>query len=189
MSFRFTSILCLMVMPGICIAQTDHEDMIHEVIEFIAENSADERDYSEMSERLNHYRKRPLDINRATREQLQDLVFLSPLQISALLQHREKSGLFHDMLELQSIDGFSIETARWLGNFLILNPPELLSDIPLTKLIARGEHDLIFRFGKVLESQAGFVASDSLKPVYSGSSDRIFTRYRFNYANKLSVSF
>ncbi|SKB42165.1 Helix-hairpin-helix motif-containing protein [Daejeonella lutea] len=177
-----------MFIPLLCIAQADHEDPVQEVIEYIADNSPEDRDYSEITERLNYYKKHPLNINLLTSSQLQELIFLSPLQIEKFIQHRDESGTFHDILELQSIDGFSVEIARWLANFLVLNPPELFSGISLNRAISRGEHDLILRVGTVMEKQIGFVSSDSSNAKYSGSPERIFARYRFNYSSKIAVS-
>ncbi|MEJ7694992.1 helix-hairpin-helix domain-containing protein [Daejeonella sp.] len=188
MHFKFLTIAFVILMPASCCAQADNDSLIEQVMEYIAENISEDQDYSEITERLNFYRKYPLDINKVRKEQLHELVFISPVQIEKLLRHREESGLFLDLLELQSIDGFDDETARWLSNFLILNPPELFSDLSLSKLFKNGEHDLMIRFGKILQQQDGFLSSDSIKAIYSGSADRIFTRYRFNYANKVLLS-
>lgn len=188
MNFRSLTLSILILIPTPCFAQADNDSLIEQVIEYIAENISEDQDYSEITERLNYLRKYPLDINKATKEQLYELVFISPVQIDKLIEHRTKSGLFLDLLELQSVDGLDIETVRWLSNFLILNPRDLLSEISLNKIVKNGEHDLIIRFGRILQQQKGFISSDSGKAVYSGSADRVFTRYRFNYNNKVFLS-
>ena len=188
MSFRVHAFLVALLLPSLCCAQVDNDALIGQIMEYIAENISEDKDYSEVTEQLSFYRKHPLNINKVEKEQLQELLFISPVQIDKLILHRKENGLFQDLLELQSIDGFDNETSRWLMNFVILNPPELFSDISLDKLIRKSDHDLMIRFGKVLEKQNGFVSSDSANAVYSGSADRIFTRYRFTYANKISIS-
>lgn len=157
-------------------------------MEYIAENVSEDQDYSEITELLNFYRKYPLNINKVDKEQLKELLFISPAQIDKVITHRKENGLFQDILELQSIDGFDNELSRWLMNFVFVSQPALLSDISLTKLISKSNHDLMIRFGKVLEKQKGFISSDSTNSVYSGSADRVFARYRFNHSNKISVS-
>ncbi len=178
----------MVLLPGFCSAQVDNEALIEQIIEYIAENISEDQDYSEITERLNYYRKYPMDINKVRKEQLEELVFISPIQINNLILHRQESGSFQELLELQSIEGFDNETVRWLINFLKLTPPQLLSGISFTKLFDNGNHDLMFRFGRVLEPQKGFLLSGSGKPVYAGSAFRIFTRYRFNSSNKILFS-
>lgn len=190
MSFRckFLVIFIICTIPRLCFSQSPHDQVMEQVIEYIAENVSGDKDYSELTERLNFYLKNPLNINTASREQLQEFLFISPVQINNLLLHREESGLLLDPLEIQSIPGFDTATTRWLSHFITIKPPETLADISLKSLFSKANHDLILRFGKILEKQDGFLPSGSAEPVYSGSSLRIFTRYRYNYADKISVS-
>lgn len=188
MNFRVIVLSILWVIPNFACAQADDDLSLEQIMEYIAENVSEEQDYSEITERLNFYSKHPIDINRAMEEQLKDLMFISPLQINNLIKHREESGQFQDVLELQSIEGFNNETIRWLRKFVVVTGTELLSGISFKTIIRDGDHDLLIRFGRILQKQNGFIALDSKSPVYSGSPDRIFTRYRFNYSNKISLS-
>ncbi len=169
-------------------AQPVTDPVIEQIIESIAENLTEEKDYSEITERLDFYSKNRLNLNTVTRDKLQDLLFMSPLQINNLLLHREESGLFLDLLEIQSIRGFDVPTARWLSHFVRIEPTDILTDLSPKDLLSKGNHDLMIRFGKVLEKQDGFLRSGSDAPAYAGSNLRIFTRYRYNHSNKLSVS-
>lgn len=175
-------------MPRVCFAQVDNTDLIEQIMEYISENVSEDQDYSEIADRLNFYRKYPMDINTAEKEQLEELVFISPIQIHNLILHRQESGSFQELFELQSINGFENETVRWLTNFVTLNHPQLLSGISLNKTINKGDHDLMIRFGRILQRQEGFQPSDSGSSIYAGSPHRIFTRYRFNYINKITMS-
>lgn len=188
MSFRITALSIIILLPGICFGQSEDRDLIDQIIEYIAENAVEDHDYSEITERLIFYKKHPLDINGIQKEQLQELVFISPIQITNLLLHLKESGPFLNVLELQSIQGFDNETVRWLSNFLVVNPPALLSTFSFNKLISHGDHDLMIRFGRILQKQQGFLPSDTGSKGYAGSPDRIFVRYRFNYIKRISFS-
>ena len=157
-------------------------------MEYIAENVSEDQDYSEITERLNNYRKYPMDINKVKNEQLKELMFISPLQINNLILHRQENGPFQEVLELQSIEGFDDETVRWLTNFVTVNQPHLLSGISINKILTTSNHDLMFRFGRILQRQEGFLPSDSGSSLYAGSPYRILTRYHFNFINKISLS-
>lgn len=193
MSFKifFTGLLfiCLILKGKISRPQVQNDVVIEQIIESLAENVSEDYDYSEITERLNFYRKNPLDINRVSREQLQELVFISPVQINTLLEHRTENGLFLDLLELQSLDGFDLESILRLLNFVALDPQNVFADISLKNILKKGTHDIMLRFGQVMERQPGFYDADfSDGPTYLGSADRIFTRYRYNYANIIAAS-
>lgn len=175
-------------MPGLCKGQAEKNSLLEQIMEYVAENIAEDQDYSGISERLEYYLRHPMDINKAKREELEELGFITPIQINNLIVHRRESGMFQDLLELQSVEGFDIETTRWLSNFMVVNPPQLLSGISLNKIIGQSNHELMIRFGRILQQQKGFLQTDSSPSVYVGSPFRIFTRYRFHYANKLLVS-
>lgn len=188
MSFRLIALSCFLFIPRLCSGQVDNDALIEQIMEYIAENVSEDQDYSEITERLNYYRKYPMDINKVKKEQLEELVFISPLQINNLILHRQESGSFQELLELQSIEGFDNETVRWLTNFVTVNLPQLLSGISLNKIVNTSNHDIMIRLGRILQRPEGFLPSDSGKSVYAGSPYRIFTRYRFNYINKILLS-
>ena len=169
-------------------SQVQNDVLIEQILESMAPELSEDHDYSEIAERLTHYRRSPLNINLASKEQLQELFFLSPVQVKSILSHREENGLFIDVLELQSVPGFDPQTLRWLLNFIVVLPPGELKSISLSKLIKKAEHDIMFRFGQVLEKQSGFSSSSLTEGTYTGSAMRIFTRYRYNYSNVLFAS-
>ena len=190
MSFKreFSVILIIFAIPQLSFSQSPSDQFIEQIIEYIAENVSEDKDFSEVTERLNFYRNNPLNINTASREQLLEFLFISPVQINNLLLHRDESGLLLDPLEIQSIPGFNTETTRWLLPFITIKPPVMLAGISIKSLLSKGNHDLILRFGQILEKQDGFFRSGSDEAPYSGSGLRVLTRYRYNYADKISAS-
>src|SRR4051812_2452110 len=83
--------------------QTSNDNVIEHIVESISEKNPEDFDYSELTEHLNIYKNKPLDINKVTVEELQDLVFLSPVQINAFMAYRDQNGSFIDILELQAL--------------------------------------------------------------------------------------
>ena len=170
-------------------SQVQNDVLIEQILESMAPDLSEDHDYSEIAERLNYYRRSPLNINLASREQLQELFFISPIQINAIVTHREKTGLFIDVLELQSVPGFDAQTMRWLMNFIMVLSAGELSSLSFKKLLTKAEHDLMFRFGQVLDKQSGFSSYNlTNEGTYKGSAMRMFTRYRYNYSNVLFAS-
>jgi hypothetical protein len=176
-------------MPLAAFCQDDSSEIIDQILELVSRDPSEDLDYSDLVERLNFYRLKPMDLNRATAEQLKELLFLSPLQINDILNHRSLNGPFIDQLELQSLHSLDAETISLLLNFVKVGIPSPLQNLSAKKLIEKGNHDLIFRTGQITQKQAGFLSADASKaPTYLGSPLKLLTRYRFNYANTLAIS-
>lgn len=157
-----------------------------DIIESQAENLPDDYDLSELTERLEYYLKHPIDLNKATPAQLKELVFLSPLQISNLFEHIGNSGKLADVLELQAIDAFDVQTINDLLPFITIGLPSRVSEVGLKTLYAKGTHDLILRYGRILQTQKGFRNLPGSR--YLGSPDKLMLRYKYNYNDLLSAA-
>lgn len=187
MSFKYAYIALFYLCQPCASAygQQESDAQLTQVLEYIAENLPEDYDYAEIAERLSFYKAHPMSINKVQRADLEGLLFLSPIQIDNLLSHREKSGSFIDLLELQAIQGFDASTITWLNNFVKLDPQNILENVSLGRMIKDSRHDLILRFGKIMQKQNGFLASDQNKPAYHGSELRTLGRYRYNYKNRI----
>jgi len=186
---NFTVILLCLLFSKLAHSQVQNDIIIEQIIESMAQNFSEDHDYSEITERLNHYRKSPLNINTASKEQLEDLFFVSPIQVNAILYHRQANGLFIDVLELQSVNGLDTQTIRWLFNFTVVLRPGDLTTLSIKNVIFKSDHDLMLRFGQVLEKQSGFYSSGKGDPkTYLGSAMRMFARYRYKYSDFLFAS-
>ena len=171
------------------VAQSEHSPDVEQIIEELAENLADDFDYSELSERLNFYQKNPVEINQIKYDQLKELFILTPLQINNFVTHRTETGEIIDLLELQSIDGFDLATIRKLLNFVYLNSPNSLQNISIKALLAQGNNDLLIRYSQLLQEQKGYnIPDSSLASRYLGSPQKMLLRYRYNYGRNISAS-
>lgn len=170
-------------------SQIKNEELIEQILESLAPQVSEDYDYSEINERLNFYYKNPLNLNTVRKEQLQELFFISPVQINSILNHRDISGIFLDVLELQSLPAFDLQTIRWLMNFVRVLPPGELASASGKNLLSKAGHDLILRMSRVLEKQVGFSASEpNAVKKYAGSPAKLFGRYRYNYSNTIFAS-
>jgi hypothetical protein len=180
--FIIISVLTLWVVG----LQAQDQDPVKDIIESLAENLADDYDLSELSERLNYHLKHPLDLNKASSAQLKELVFLSPLQIGNLSEHIRNTGRLANVLELQAIDGFDLQTINLLLPFITTGTLSNVSGLNLSKLYVKGTHDLILRYGRILETQKGF--TDLPGSRYLGTPDKLLLRYKYNYSDFLSAA-
>lgn len=84
-------------------------EAVRMMMERMAEELAEEGNEAAAEEIALHFERllyRPLDLNRATREDLEMLGILSDFQIESLLEYREGSGNILSATELQLVNGF-----------------------------------------------------------------------------------
>lgn len=183
---HFRIVIVLLLLSYSVNAQTQDDNFIRDLIESIAENLPEDYDLSELQDRLTFFKKHPINLNKTTPEELKSLVFLSPLQIGNLFNHIKTNGKLIDVLELQSIPDFDVETIQRLLPFVTLQASDLVDKISLQNLLNLGDNDLLLRFGRVLEKPKGFTALPGSR--YLGSQERLLWRYKYNYSNRVSAS-
>lgn len=170
--------------------------IIEKRIEMIAEaNEETEIDYTTLFDELSSIFENPIDLNSAKKDQLEQLILLSDIQIRNLHEHIIKNGKLISIYELQAIEGFDLETIQNILPFIKVEDNFLTPHISVRELIKNSSSQLIIRETRVIEKSAGFQPIDdsllAAKPNsrYLGSPDRIYARYRFNFGNKISMGF
>lgn len=163
------------------------EDTAARAIIAVLTENLPEDELAVLTGRLAFYKAHPIDLNHAAPDQLKDLGFLSALQINNFFIHAAQGGKMLDLLELQGIDGFDLETITRLLPFVTLRAEPVLNGITLRNLRKAGENELILRYGQTLEKQKGF--RDLPGSHYAGSPAKLLLRYQYRLADKLSFSF
>lgn len=166
---------------------------IQQQLENVAENSGNEdADYTNLLEGLIYYKEHPINLNRATKEELQQLFFLNDIQINNLLKHIEKSGNLITIYELQGIDGLDLQTIKRMLPYVRVADNFNTANFSVSEMFRNGNHAVILRYAQVLEQQKGFSQidssgiTDSPNSRYIGSPQRLYARYRFTYGTNVS---
>lgn len=154
-----------------------------------SDSETDAENAESVSQTMEDYLNHPLNINKVTSEELEDFPFLSPQQRNGILKYRDNYGPFINPYELQAVPELDVKTAKQLSPFFRMK--DLMSyNVPLTDLLFKGNHTVIMRYQQILQQQAGYIPKDSLAdglvPRYLGNKARLYTRYRYNYGNKIS---
>jgi hypothetical protein len=150
----------------------------------------DDLPYEELYETLLLFYTQPLDLNRASREELQSLHLLSHQQIDALITHRERNGSLLSLYELQAIPGWDLETIQQLLSFVQVQDRGLEGDSRslLEQVLSSGTRFALLRWEQTPERQAGFKArADSIPPAFAGSPDKLYFRLRMSKARRFSL--
>ncbi len=150
----------------------------------------DDTNYEDIYESLFQLYQSPINLNQATRQDLQSLFVLSNLQINSFLEYRTKNGKLLSIYELQAIPSFDLPTIRQILPFVQVDETVLQADNrPLLKRITSEKNNyLIIRSDRVLEQKEGFSTEDSSR-AYLGDPNRLYLRYRVQHTNDFSIGF
>ena len=174
-------------------AQKDQS--LEDLIEEIAGSTDSELDYSSLYEDLNYFLNNPLNLNTATQEDFERLQILNDFQIRSLLDYVKKNGQMLSIYELQLVYGFTIADVNRILPFVSVSEIKADDGFRIRNALKYGNHQLFLRGQEVIEEQVGYSAisdSDLLESPnsrYLGSSYKIYTKYKYNYKNKIYWGF
>lgn len=167
--------------------------ILQQRIELIAEAYGDENpDFNTLFDALSNYYEHPANLNHTSKDELEELMMLTEMQIVNLLDHIEKNGKLISIYELQAIDGWDIETIRNILPFVYVADNFNTPHISIKQMLKEGTHEWSTRYVRILEPQAGYApVSDSALTAspnsrYLGNPDRYYTRYRFRFGTNVS---
>ncbi|RNI25774.1 ComEA family DNA-binding protein [Rufibacter latericius] len=144
--------------------------------------------YEDLYETLLQYYRQPLDLNRASRDELRGLWLLSEGQISALLQHIQENGRLISLYELQAIPGFDLLTIRRLLPFVTLAAMGQMGQRSWKERLKNADtHTWLFRYDRTLQERRGYTPPEGRSITrYVGSPDKYLLRYRLSHPKDFS---
>jgi len=162
------------------------EAELQRLIEDLFPGKVEGFDFQAVYDNLYQLYAEPLDLNRATPDELAATQLLSPAQLTAFFRHRDDLGPLLSLYELQAIPGFDLATIRRLLPFVTL-------DETGRKGWFRNptDHSLVLRAERVLEQQRGFSPAipdrnGRLPRRYEGDPTQWYLRYRYSRARQYS---
>jgi len=133
-------------------------------------------------QRLEAFRKHPVDLNMAEETDLEDLQLLTGLQVQNFLSYRRIFGKFLSIYELQSIPGWDINTIKNVLSFVTVNNENFLQET-LKQRWKQGNNSLLVRVSQQIEKAHGYFKPTDSSSYYLGSPQKIFFRYKYEYKN------
>ena len=162
--------------------------IVERILEFYLENNEiEDFDNNTAFERLYDFGENPLNLNKATAAEFQELFFLTPVEIQAIIDHRNTYGDFLAVEELQTIDALSITTARMMLPFCMVGERGNFSGF--REIIAAGKSQLFLKYRRTLEDKAGYFPNSNGETRYLGDPNYGYIRYRFNSGRRLKAGF
>lgn len=169
-----------------CFGQDPADESIEKLIEDLSENADDEIDFTSLRDNLLYYKEHPINLNNATKEELESLSLLDEFQIDAILNHRTINKNFISIYELQTVDGLNPETIYKILPYVIINE-DLAASLSPKMFFKDGACQFITRYQQTLETSKGYINDTTSTNYYLGSSYRLYNRFRFSNFKKFSV--
>ena len=165
-------------------------DAPQQVIEDFLQNTESEGDFdfNTVFEDLEYYLRRPLNLNEAGEEDLQNLQLLSDIQILELLNYRRTAGDLISIYELQAIPSFDLQTIRRLLPYVTVDKGIDDYQLSIPRMMAEGQNELYLRWSRIVEEQKGYSPLEEGQTAqrYLGDPNQFYLRYKHSYSNKLS---
>ena len=185
---RLISIInSLFIIPA-CSAQNPTESLLEDILEDLSvNNDIDnpvntlnwENELEELSTRL----QEPVNLNTATREQLEQFPFLSDIQIEHLLSYIYIHGQMQTIYELQLIEDMDRQTIQYLLPFVCIkainNEPAFRWKTMLKSAAKYGKNEVLTRMDIPFYKRKGY------EHTYLGPAVYNSVKYSFRYSDRL----
>jgi hypothetical protein len=178
----FFAILMLFLSVSLVCAERFSFDQFYDlVLNYLGENDeGDGLDVQDLELRLRRVYDNPIDWNRTTRQELEDLGFVSDRMIEELLFYADYYGPVRSLAELQLVN--DIEQP------LLLLLPSVLSVVDVVDSVRWRDAFRYMRHEMVLRSDVGFERRKGyLNGHYLGAPFRLLGRYDFEAGNNFRV--
>ena len=186
--FRLISIInSLFIIPA-CSAQNPSQSIIEDIFEDLSvnnsvDNAVNEPNWENELEELSVRLHEPVDLNRATRQQLEQFPFLSDIQIEHLLAYIYVHGQMETLYELQLIEDMDRQTIQYLLPFVCIkainNESSFRWKTMLKSAMKYGKNEVLTRIDIPFYERKGY------EHTYLGPSVYNSVKYAFRYRDQL----
>lgn len=173
------------------------QDLLDAIFSQIVENNEQEDiDQTQLYEDLFYLSQYPINLNATNKKELEQLQFLSDIQIENLLFYLYQYRGMYTIYELQLVEGLFDQDIRNMLPFVTVGavkketPPLRLKDV-----FKYGKHEILARSDKGVETKEGyrFFPEEELEKYpnkrYEGDPFYYSLKYRFRYSNRVQFGF
>ena len=182
MSLYLFLLTLLLMCPIVASADTEWETWLEDLMQ---DGDYSEAQYEEMYNSLSDMTQNKININHATRQELEALPFLSEKQVMDIMEYLDRYHSMKSLNELISIESIDYETRQLLYEFLYVGEGKSPGFPSLSTLSKYGKSELSL-YGKLpMYDRAG----DAADGEYLGYKYKFWTRYTFSYSDYVKAGF
>jgi hypothetical protein len=152
---------------------------IEKVVEHVVSNSSSEEEVpvESLTNDLEYLYRHPLDLNKVTQQELEQLWILNDFQIKALLSYRKTMKQFISVYEVQYIFGFNKSTFELIAPFLKVGPRSDYDKIEMKKISYHNQYQYLLRMD--------YKPQNSNQ--YNGLPLGLYSKFTIDYKNQMKI--
>ena len=179
-----TRIVCLWLWLATGVMAQEQRPWEQYLNEVMTAEDAGSATWEETYELLCGLEQHPMDINRVTREQLEELPFLSAQQVEGIMEYLWRYGRMESLGELAMIRELDYSQRRLLTYFIYIDEKDAddRQKAPNIKDVAQYGHHELMATGRV-----PFYERKGDKEGYLGPKYRHWLRYQFSYGDQVKA--
>jgi hypothetical protein len=183
--------ISILLAPWISLSQVpdDNQQDFSEIFEIVLSVQGENVNPEQVYESLLQLSNNPVNINRASKEELSSLLFLSSSQIDSLQSYRSKHNGFVSLEELYYVDGFPAGLAGLLQPFLTVEAPSSKEKPGIRNLLKDGKKSVVTRYSRQAEKPEGYNSSSGKKNIYLGNPDQYMMKFSMTLPENISAGF
>lgn len=180
MKTQIVSVL-LLLLPVVVCAQTERRPWEAYLCELMTVEDVGIARWEETNELLCELEQHPIDLNTATREQLEQLPFLSAQQVEELMEYQYRYGPMKSVGELMMISSLGYQERRLLTYFIYIGEESEEGFPSVSNIVKYGQHELM------ATGRIPFYERKGDRDGYQGPPYRHWLRYQFTYGDYLKL--
>lgn len=162
------------------------ESIISDVLEYIqAESNEQQIDLNLITDALIQASENPIQLNKATIEELESLPFIDPLMAQNIVQYIAEFGAIQSYSEVMRIDGISLQMARFIQSFTTLDNSAVISTQGLVTETDRARSEISFLTTESFPKRNGFSGGADAK--FKGHPRRYYIRAKHQINNSITL--
>ncbi len=185
MNIRYLTVIILLLLVNFRLTGQDSIAVLSaNLLEDLLENDDDDvtYDFFSLYEDLQAYLKNPININKATTEDLESLQLLSDIQIADIIDYREQYGPFLSKYELQTLPSLDFGVLSALIPLITEGGEK--KNYSLNSIMKESRSNMFLKWKYVLQERKGFRDES-----YLGDPNHLFARYNFNSGRNVRAGF
>ena len=145
------------------------KNLCPQVVEDFAESVDEFSESSEFLDQLADLRKRPVDLNLASVDELMRLPWLTPVMAEEVIRYRDARGGIQDISELESLLGFDSALVERVAEFVLVRPAKKVQKTA------------------VIEARSRLKLPPQSQSEYLGDRNKLYTRVGISLPDRYAV--
>ncbi len=177
MSQKYYWILLFIIYPIFSYTQgletVRNQALLERIAETYIDKESEDLDLTIPLNELEKLHDSPLNINSATKKQLEQIFFLTSYQIENLIEYRNGVGQIYSIYELIAVESFNPSLIEDISCFLIAGEV----DSPIKNTV---KNEINIRSQYLIEKSDGFSEKKDSTKVYTGIRPKLYLQYNFD---------